>query len=133
MCDEWSSEKAAGPFFVDDDIAGLRLEVLPDLEERRGELPALAVGSVESVGVALLACFRCSVEYRNFQRAAQVKKLLRWLDGFVGINAAGALVFLHQFVRIFRAAFVDEIIEVDGQKGRPLPDVGLAAIRGVGL
>src|SRR5262245_36175811 len=133
MRDEWSSKKAAGPFFVDDDIAGLRLEVLPNLEETRVDLHALAVGGVDSVGVDLLARFRCRVEYRNFQRAAQLKKILGWLDSFIGINAAGTLVFLHQFMRIFGAAFIDQIIEVDGQKGWPLPDVGLAAIRRVGL
>ena len=42
-------------------------------------------------------------------------------------------MILDQLVRLFRAAFIDEIIKVDGQQRGSLADIGLAVIRLVSL
>ena len=42
-------------------------------------------------------------------------------------------MILDQLVRLFRAAFIDEIIKIDGQQRGSLADIGLSVIGLVGL
>ena len=40
---------------------------------------------------------------------------------------------LNQLVGLLRSTFVSEIVEIDRQKRGPLPDIGLAVLRGIGF
>ena len=49
------------------------------------------------------------------------------------IDAAGALISIDQFVWLFGAALIRQVIKIDGQQRRSLTDVSFAMIGRVGF
>ena len=73
MGDERRAEKAAGSLLKYDYVAGLRLELLADLERFRVDFHAFSVGGGDRIGLCFLARLACGVEDGNFQRASESK------------------------------------------------------------
>ena len=133
MSDERRAEKSTGAFFKDDHVARFGLELFLDLECLGIDLHTLAIGRMDRARFRFFTGFGGCIKDRYFQRSRQGKQLLRRFDRVVRINTARALVGIDKFVGLFGAAFISEIIKVNGQKCRSLADKGFTMIRRVGF
>src|SRR5215204_2634166 len=133
MRDQGCTEEAAGAFLKNHYVARLRLELFLDFERFWVDLYPLPIGRVDVIRFGFLSGFGGRVEDRNFQRTSQGEKFLRRLDRLMGVDAARALVAIDELVGVFTAAFVGEIVQIDGQESRSLADVSVALIGRVGF